>query len=1033
MTDSKLCKLNILLIDEAAELAEVLAEASDQQNYCIRTVQSREGALATLANTSIDVLIVDIAEKGNAALICQARELHPDLSILIIFEAADMNALLDVLCLGSISFLQKPIKLTGLKRYLAKAAEKNSLQWRLQQSFHELQIEKEFLAVALRSIGDGVITTDPEGRITMLNGMAEKLTGWLTKDAKGLPVNEVFNIVDVSSHEKVTSPIEIALVTGETAYLSNHTTLLAKNGQEYQIIDSAALIRNEQDNILGTILVFSDVSEQYRLRQEARAEQDKIQILFDGMQTMAGIVSAEGVLEFANTGALQAVGFELEDVVGQPVWQTPWFNYDEDLMEAIHEYYRQACAGISVPHDIQIYTPMGLLWIEFSLHAVLAEDGSIRNLLAEGRDVSNRKKIEDENYSALQHLKLYREQTPLAAVEWDVDLLVVDWNEAAERMFGYSLEEVRGQNLAEIMLPTEDKQVGLEVWRQLMAETGGRFVEMRAMTKSGRSLLVEWHSSALCDDTGAVLGGISLAIDITQEHHAQQALERQAKEQQDILNTLIDGVIMFGVDARMLSYNNGAETLFGYSAEEAQGMELMLLRTESDRHRIKCYIDALSQGEPKVGLADTMEVVGQRKGERTFPMLLTVVELPVLDDGTRRFIAVCKDLTEMKSQQAKLQRAMKMDALGKLVGGIAHDYNNMLGVILGYAELIRIKFSAVEGLSKYIENISEAGERGHSLTKRMLAFSKQESTEAKAVDVNQILAKQREFFEKSVTVAIQIEYYLDDSPWQVWIDPSELEDALLNLAINAKHAMPDGGRLTFTSRVIRLSKTDASAIGLSANDYVTLSVTDTGSGIDQELLNKIFDPFFSTKGVGGTGLGLSQVYGCMERAGGTVRVYSQKGIGTELVLYFPRYQSAIDRTSVKPELSHFAHGHGERVLVVDDEPALRELANEILTLEGYQVLTANDGQHALEMLKANQIDVLLSDVIMPIMDGYQLAKRVSELYPEVKIQLASGFSDNRHVSVSQKQWHEQMLHKPYSSSELLKRMASLLNDETGVP
>jgi len=1030
MTDSK---LNILLFDEVGELAEILAGVPDQQNYRISTAQGHENTLAILANTSIDVLIVDMAEKGSAALGSKARELHPDLSILIIFEAADMSALLDVLCLGSISFLQKPIKLAGLKRYLVKAVEKNGLQQRLQQSFNDLQVEKEFLAVALRSIGDGVITTDPEGCITMLNGMAEKLTGWLTKDAKGRPVNEVFNIVDASSHEKVISPIETALVTGETVYLGNHTTLLAKSGQEYQITDSAAPIRDEQQKILGTILVFSNVTEQYRLRQEARAVHDKIQELFDGMQTMAGIVSAEGVLEFANTGALQAVGFELSDVVGQPIWQTAWFNYDDNLIETIHEYYRQACAGISVTHDIQIYTPVGLLWIEFSLHAIFAEDGSVRNLLAEGRDVSSRKKIEDENNSALQHLKLYREQTPLAAVEWDVDLLVVDWNEAAERMFGYNVEEVRGRNLAEIMLPAEKQSEGVEIGRQLMAETGGRFVEIKSMTKSGRSLLAEWHSSALCDGTGAVLGGISLAIDITQEHQAQQALELQAKEQQDILNTLIDGVIMFDADARMLSYNKGAETLFGYSAEEAQGMELTLLRPESDRHRIKRYIEALSQTEPKVGLADTIEVVGKRKGEITFPMLLTVVELPVLDDGTRRFIAVCKDLTEMKTQQAKLQRAMKMDALGKVVGGIAHDYNNMLGVILGYAELITMKFGAVEGLAKYIENISEAGERGRSLTKRMLAFSKQESTEPKAVDVNEVLTKQREFFEKSVTVAIQIEYFLDDSPWQIWIDPNELEDALLNLTINAKHAMPDGGRLTFTSRARRLSKIDASAIGLSANDYMTLSVTDTGSGIDQELLNKIFDPFFSTKGVGGTGLGLSQVYGCMERAGGTVRVYSQKGIGTEMVLYFPRYQSVTNRTLDKPELSHFSHGNGERVLVVDDEPALRELANEILTLEGYIVLTANDGQHALEVLKANQVDVLLSDVIMPIMDGYQLAKRVSELYPEVKIQLASGFSDNRHVSVSQKQWHEQMLHKPYSSSELLKCMASLLNDEAEEP
>ncbi len=206
----------------------------------------------------------------------------------------------------------------------------------------------------------------------------------------------------------------------------------------------------------------------------------------------------------------------------------------------------------------------------------------------------------------------------------------------------------------------------------------------------------------------------------------------------------------------------------------------------------------------------------------------------------------------------------------------------------------------------------------------MLAFSKQESSEAKAVDLNALLTEQKEFFEKSVTVQIQIEYQLSDSPWKIWIDPSELEDTLLNLTINAKHAMPDVGRLTFTSDAISLSATDASAIGLAANDYLTLSVSDTGKGIEPEVVSKIFDPFFSTKGTGGTGLGLSQVYGCMERAGGTVRVYSQLGIGTEFVLYFPRYRSNEEAASAEEHGTTLVQGHGERVLVVDDEPWMAE-------------------------------------------------------------------------------------------------------------
>ena len=617
MTENNLCELNILLIDTADEFAEILAKASYQQNYRIKIAQSNDNILAILANSPFDILITDIAEKDSAAFSYQIRELYPDVSILIIFEASDMGTILEVLRLGSVEFLQKPLNLPELTLLLSEIAKKNCLQQRLKQSCYELEVEKEFLAVALRSIGDGVITTDLEGRVTMLNSMAEKLTGWSTEEASGHPVSEVFNIINVSSSDRVASPIDKVLATGETVYLSNHTTLVAKNGTEYQIADSAAPIRDEQHNILGMILVFSDETEQYRLRQEARAVQEQIQELFDGMQTMAAILNAEGEVVFANSGALQILGMELAGVVGIKLWQSDWFNYDADLIETIHDDYKQACAGNIVLHDAQVYTVEGLLWAEFSLHAVFADDGSVLSLVAEGRDVSERKRIEDENYSSLQHLKLYREQTPLAAIEWDIDLRVVDWNEAAERVFEYSLAEVKGRDWTEIMLSAGDQPLVKDIWRQIMAQTGGELVEQRVITKSGRCILVEWHSAALRDDTGTVLGGISLAIDITQEHEIQQALELQAKEQHDILNTLIDGVIMFGADARMLNYNKGAEILFGYSAEDALGMDLTLLRTELDRRRVSHYIKALVQGGSKVGFADTMEVVGQRKDKTT--------------------------------------------------------------------------------------------------------------------------------------------------------------------------------------------------------------------------------------------------------------------------------------------------------------------------------------------------------------------------------------------------------------------------------
>ena len=1028
MIEACLSELTFLLIEDDGEFDNTLQVASKALPSQIYTAASAEQAVAVLETQSIDVLLADMCIAG--VDLCQAvRQLYPDITILMVFAVDDIKLLLPLLSLGSIDFLPKPLDSSTLARLVSDITKRVCLQQKLTQSYSLLEVEKEFLAVALRSIGDGVMTTDLNGKVLMLNSMAERLTGWSSEQAAGRPANEVFNIVDTLSGKKLASPIEQVLATGNTLYLDKHTALLAKNGVEYHISDSVAPIFDEQHKVQGTILVFSDISETYRQRQKEKLSNDLMQDLFDNMETLAATLNADGSVIFVNKGALAILDMTLADIQGTKLWDCPWFTSDPELMRRTEEDYKQACKGSPVLHDLQAYTVMGLLWVEFSLHAVFAEDGSLQSLVAEGRSVMARKRIEDENYSALQHLKLYREQTPLAAIEWDIELRVVDWNEAAEKMFEYELAEVSGRAWVDLMLPQEDRQRAKGIWQQIIAQTGGELVEQQILTKSGRIILVEWHNAALLDGSGVVIGGVSLAIDITQAQQAQQDLLRQAKEQQDILNTMADGVVMFNSDARMLTFNRGAEKLFGYDSDDALGMDLNLLRAESDRPSVKRYMQILRDRGGNVGVEDSFEVTGRRQGGSIFPMLLSVVELPLMVDGTRRFIAVCKDITEMKSQQTKLQRAMKMDALGKLVGGIAHDYNNMLGVILGYTDLISMKFANVEGLSRYIDNISQAGERGRSLTKRMLAFSKQESSEAKAVDLNALLTEQKEFFEKSVTVQIQIEYQLSDSPWKIWIDPSELEDTLLNLTINAKHAMPDVGRLTFTSDAISLSATDASAIGLAANDYLTLSVSDTGKGIEPEVVSKIFDPFFSTKGTGGTGLGLSQVYGCMERAGGTVRVYSQLGIGTEFVLYFPRYRSNEEAASAEEHDTTLVQGHGERVLVVDDEPALRELAAEILTMAGYRVLTAVDGRDALEVMLANEFDALLSDIIMPNMDGYQLAQRVSELYPAVKIQLASGFSDNRHDSAIRQQWHEHILHKPYSSVDLLESLASVLSAE----
>ena len=909
---------------------------------------------------------------------------------------------------------------------------KNSLQEAFDsRDYYEnlLKEREQDLEVTLSSIGDAVIATNEQGHVTRMNHVAETLTGWSIEEAQGQAVKTIFPIINASSREPIPNPVEKVLETGETVYLSNHTTLISKEGDEYQIADSAAAIRDANNNILGMVLVFNDVTEQYELRQAALQAQQQVEKAFNDMQTMVAVLDTDFRVTFINNTPLESLSLKTEDVIGKEFWMNEWFSYDSALQKAIQSDCIEAFNGRKTLRDIEIMTNNGVLALQIGFHPIRDENNSVIQLVAEGVDVSVRKHLETEMRASMQHLQLYREQTPLAAIEWSIDFEVVNWNKAAELMFGYTLKEVEGRNFSNMILP-ESAVIDVDkIWQGLMTNTGGESSRNENVTKEGKVILCDWYNNPLINESGQVIGAVSLVRDITQEHASQQALMKSEQEQRDILDTLRDGIITLSETGVIQTFNRAAEHLFGVSSVEAIGQNISVLAREADKDQTEGF----SQSSFMRLLAGSREVVGIYKKNTTFPMRLTLAELPASANGQHRFACSCQDLTEIKSQQAQIQQAQKMDALGKLVGGIAHDYNNMLGVILGYTSLMEMKFSNVKGLQKYIGNISQAGERARQLTKRMLAFSKQKSTEAEAeaVDVNSLVDDQKDPINKSLTAMITVHYQLCESLGLIWIDKSELEDSLLNLVINSKHAMPDGGQLTVSTGAVHLSQIEAETLGLTENDYITLSVKDNGCGIDKDIVDFIFDPFFTTKGIDGTGLGLSQVYGFAGRSGGTIKVYSEKGIGSEFTLYFPLYRGE-ERNDTGPiEVKPYRQGEGQGILVVDDEPALRKLALEILTLAGYQVLLARNGNEAIEMLATTKFDLVLSDVIMPQMDGYQLAKHIKENYPSIKVQLATGFSSNRHSAMKDKSLQNNMLYKPYRTGELLRRVSTLIygNDD----
>lgn len=898
----------------------------------------------------------------------------------------------------------------------------------LQQSYSR---EQE-LEVTLNSIGDAVITTDAEGLVVHMNPVAEQLTAWSLASAKGMPLKTVLPLINASTRKPIEDPSNKVLDRGEIVHLSNHTTLLAKDGSEHHIADSAAPIRGRDNTVLGMVLVFNDVSEAYRLRERAKAVHQQMQGLLNGLRTTTGILDCDGTLVFTNDTPLKGTNISMEEVIGKKFWDCHWWNYDPDVQALIQSEVAQAAMGKSTSRDVRGFSPQGLFWIQLNIYPVRDDNGTVIQLTAEGVGIHKRKLAEEELRESAQHLKAYRDQSPLAIIEWDCthpDLLVNGWNKAAEAMFGYSFAEVEGKTPH--FLAPEGLNLHLDQHMGgLKAHTGSNTLVSKNLTKDGRIIYCQWYNAPFKDEAGELIGCDSILRDITAEREAQRALSVSEAEQRDILSSMREALITVEETGTVLSFNTAAENLFGYSADEIVGLSVIQLIPEPLSSEFAQYmVEYLETGKPSA-LGAGSEIHAQRKNGELFPTRLSVAEFSTTKDGKRRFIATCQDLSQIKQQEEQLRRSQKMDALGKLTGGIAHDFNNMLGVVSGYSELLQGALTSQPKLAKYANEIAHAGQRGAKLTQRLLSFARNETGPAvtELVDMSALLQGQQHMLEKSLTPRIALILDLEEDLWPVNVDSGELEDAILNMCINAMHAMEhsDNCQLSLRTRNEEIGLIDSQALQLPPGDYVLASITDTGCGMDKETREQIFDPFFSTKGTEGTGLGLSQVYGFVKQSKGTVKVYSELNQGTQFAFYFPRAQGSEQAKGTEKISDIQAPSRHATILIADDEPALLALNEEILSQQGYRVIAVENAHDALEALDKEAVDLLISDVIMPDMDGCQLLAVVHEKYPQVITQLASGFTGEHHSTEHLDKHLTEILNKPYTAKTLLNRVSELL-------
>jgi PAS domain S-box-containing protein len=471
--------------------------------------------------------------------------------------------------------------------------------------------------------------------------------------------------------------------------------------------------------------------------------------------------------------------------------------------------------------------------------------------------------------------------------------------------------------------------------------------------------------------------------------------------------------------------------MFGYTAEEVVGENVSCLMPVPDRSVHDGYIrNYLDTGAARV-IGIGRQVVGLTKAGEEIPLHLGVAPLKIT--GEQHFIGSVTDLTAEKKLEAQLRHATKLDAIGQLSGGIAHDFNNLLGIILGNLELIQRQLDPDSRLWARVQKSIDASRRGATLTRKLLDFSRQtpESQKLEPVNINECIRNLEELLVRSLTASVQLELVLDDAIPCASAIRGEFEDALINLIVNARDSMPEGGRIIVESCLYRFVDSDLlTHLGLGPGSYVQVSVTDNGGGIPDASLAKIFDPFFTTKEVGkGTGLGLPMVYGFVKRCGGHIKVYSEEGTGSTFRMYLPAIAAAAgETTSDHVELE--VCGGTESVLVVDDEVALLEITSHILGILGYQVHSAVGPLEALKILESNRpIDLLFTDMVMPgDLSGIDLANAAIELRPDLKILLTSGFPGHLFDKAGAARWADALLAKPYGKDQLAQAVRAKLDE-----
>ena len=1002
----------ILVIDDDANVTKTLCRILAAKGYTPVAVHTATAAFAASDEEVPAVALIDQKLQGESGLdfMAEIKKRSPATECIVLTGYASEASAIEAINLGAYSYLVKPYDVEQLMLTIRRATEK-------QQAARALQKSEERFRTFMETASDLMFIVDGEGHLTYVNAAMPRILGYSKQELIGMPISRLLTEETLSTYE-----VDLARLVAE-GQLYLEPQWLTKSGDRIYGEARVVAVHDDESNFTGYRGVFRDTTERRQAEENLRKLNQFRQSVIDNANVWLDVLDQRGNVLIWNKAAERISGYSREETVGHgKIWE--WLYPDEEYRKATTA---RAVAVIRTGTSIEgfestIRTKGGedriISWNSSSL-----EDnrGNPAGSFALGRDITERRRAQEALVKTAASLAEAQRIAHVGNWDWNIMLDELRWSDEASRIFGLPPRDFKGTRKAFLASVHPDDRVRVRESVDRALHQGTRqALTYRVVRRDGEVRSVHAQGEVFFDESDKPVRMIGTVRDITEEKRAEEEREQllaqvqaQAQRMQQIMDTVPAGVVLLGTTGEILLANPAAEGDLRALAGAKVGDTLLHLGG-------KPLSEILSP--PPMGAWH--EVASESPPRRIFDVIARPLASGSSDQG---FVLILSDETNQRVLQQRIQRHDRLAVVGQLAGAVAHDFNNYLTVIKSYTGFALDDLVVGDPLRADLEEVDHAADRAATLTRQLLAFSHKQVMPLALVDLNDVISDMENMLRRLVGEEVHLHTALAPELRMILADPSRMEQVVLNLATNARDAMPDGGLLTIETRNVYLDEAYArDKPGVKPGAYVQLAVTDTGTGITDEVLEHIFEPFFTTKDTDqGTGLGLATVYGIVTQSGGSIEIESKLRSGTTFRVFMPRATEAAE-SEEEPEARPEVFG---TILVVEAEEVVRQVMIRVLERSGYSVLATASPEEALRLAQSHQgaMDLLMTGVPTTGTTEAPLEEQLRVLHPDIRVLYTSGRPSGATPDQVILERGATMLAKPFTPEELTDKVHALLD------